>query len=92
MHLHQECGGGANRSAIVVGMGTIGRADLAQQRPATRHYLGNAERAADLDQFTARNNYFASLGKRIKDEQYRGGIIVDDGCRLGAGQRATTAA
>src|SRR5439155_6232518 len=44
------------------------------------------ERAADLDQLAARNDYLAALGQRVQSEEDGGGVVVDDQSALGADQ------
>ena len=48
-------------------------------RPA--HHVGNAEGAADLDQFAARHHGFLALRQRVECQQYGSGVVVDDGRR-----------
>ena len=59
--------------------------------PALAHDVGNAERAADLDQLAARDDHFAPVRERVEHEQHGGGVVVDDGRGLGAGQFAQQA-
>ena len=63
-----------------------------QPGAGARHDVGHAEGAADLDQLAARDDRLASLRERVEHEQHRGGIVVDDGRVLGAGQLAQQAA
>ena len=72
-------------------MGAVGGADLAQHRAGAGHDLGDAERAADLDQFAARDRHLAPERQRVQHQQHRRGIVVDDGGRLGAGDLAQQA-
>ena len=60
--------------------------------PGARHDVGHAERAADLDQLAARDDDLAAARQRVEHEQHRGGVVVDDGRVLGAGQLAQQAA
>ena len=69
-------------------MGAVGGADFDQFGAGAAHDLGHAEGAADLDQFAARDDRLAPLGERIEHEQNRGGVVVDHGGVLGAGQFA----
>ncbi len=57
-----------------------------RRAPLLRHYIGDAEGAADLDQLAARNNHLACLRQRIERQQYGGRVIVDDGRGFGASQ------
>ena len=72
-------------------MGAVGGADLAQHRAGAGHDVGNAEGAADLDQFAARDRHLAPERQRVEDQQHRGGVVVDHGGRLGAGDLAQQA-
>ena len=54
--------------------------------PARTHDLRHAECAADLDKLAARNNCPAALGQGVEHDEDRGGVIVDDGCVLRAGE------
>ena len=73
-------------------MGAVGGADLDEPRAGAGHDVGHAEGAADLDQLAARDDGLAPLGQRVERQQHRGGIVVDDGRVLGAGQLAEQAA
>ena len=73
-------------------MRAVGGADLDQPRAGARHDVRHAERAADLDQLAARHDRLAAARQRVEHEQHRGGIVVDDGRVLGAGQFAQQAA
>ena len=73
-------------------MRAVGGADLDQLRAGARHDVGHAERAADLDQLAARDDRLAPARERVEHEQHRGGVVVDDGRVLGAGQFAQQAA
>ena len=72
-------------------MGAVGGADLAQHRPGAGHDLRDAEGAADLDQFAARDRHLAPERQRVQHQQHRRGVVVDDGGRLGAGDLAQQA-
>ena len=63
-----------------------------QPAPALRHDVGHAEGAADLDQLAARDRHLAAARQRVEHQQHRGGVVVDDGRGLGAGQLAEQAA
>ena len=73
-------------------MRAVGGADLDQLRAGARHDLRHAEGAADLDQLAARHDRLAALRQRVEHEQHGGGVVVDDGRVLGAGQLAQQAA
>ena len=91
MHLEQQRSLGTDRAFVIARMGAIGGADFAQTRAAARHHIGQSKRTADFDQLAARHDHFASFGDRGQREQHRGGIVVDDGGGLGAGERAQLA-
>ena len=65
-------------------MRLVGRADLDELGAARRHHLGQAERAADLDELPARDDHLAALGDRVEHDRGRGGVVVDDRGRLAA--------
>ena len=88
MDLHDRRGVGADRRGVVLEMRAVGRADLDQAAAGARHDVGNAEGAADLDQLAARDDDLAAGGQRVQHQQHGGGIVVDGGRRLGAGQAA----
>ena len=88
MDLEQQRGLGSDRFGIIMQMGAVGGADLAQARAAFAHHVGDPEGAADLDQLAARNDHLAPLGQRVERQQHGGRVVVDDRRRLGAGQRA----
>ena len=86
VHLqHQRCFG-------VDGLGNIGHAcavggaHFTQAATGGGHDVGQAKGAADLHQFTARDDHFAALGQRGQHQHQGGGVVVDDGGRWCAGQ------
>ena len=58
VHLHQHGGARTERFGEVPGMGAVGGADLDQPGAGALHDVGDAEGAADLDQFAARDDDF----------------------------------
>ena len=76
------------RRAIIFGMGAVGRADLDQPRARPRHDVRHAERAADLDQFAARDDSLAAVRQRVEAEQHGRRIIVHERRVFRAGQGA----
>ncbi len=56
VHLHQQRRARADRVGVVRGMRAVRGADLDELRAGAAHDVGNAERAADLDQFAARDD------------------------------------
>ena len=85
--LQEERRRGAERASVVVGMGAVGRAHLAETRPTLRHHVGETERATDLDQLAAGNDHLALGGQGVEDEEHRGRVVVDDERGLGPGER-----
>ena len=86
VHLqHQRCFG-------VDGLGNIGHAcavggaHFTQAATGGGHDVGQAKSAADLYQFTARDDHFAALGQRGQHQHQGGGVVVDDGGGWCAGQ------
>ena len=55
--LHDQTGARADGGLVVLEVGAVGRADLAQLGAGARHHLGDAEGAADLDQLAARDRH-----------------------------------
>ena len=60
-------------------MGAVGATDFFQDRAAFDHDLGDAERAADLDQLAAGNDDLLTLGESIQSQENRCGIIIHNG-------------
>ena len=75
MHLENERGFSAERLGVVLRVRAVGGTDLDEPRARARHNVGNAERAADLDQFAARDDRLASLRKRVEHKKNRRRII-----------------
>ena len=69
-------------------MGTIGRSHFPQLAAGAAHDVGHAERTADLDQFAARHDHLASCRQGGQRQQHRGGVVVDQGRGLRAGDPA----
>ena len=76
----------ADRGGEIGEMGAVGGADLAQPRAGACHDVGQAERAADLDQLAARDDRLAPVGQRVQRQHQGAGIVVDGERRLGPGQ------
>ena len=86
VHLEEEGGRVVHRGLEVGRVRAVGGADLRQPAARARHDVRDAEAAADLDEFPAGYGYGASEGQGVEREQHRGGVVVDDRGRLGAGQ------
>ena len=67
----------ADRVPVIVDVGAIGRADLAQDGARARHDIGNAEAVADLDQLPAGDDHLSSGGEFVEREKDRRGVVVD---------------
>ena len=88
MDFQDEPGLRPERADIVLLVGAVGGADFDELGAGAAHDLGHAEGAADLDQFAARHDRLAALGQGVEHQQDRGGVVVDHGGVLGAGQFA----
>ncbi len=88
VHLHQQRAARAERLGVVAQVGAVGGADLDQLRAGPPHDVRDAERAADLDQLAARHRHLLPRRQRVEEQEHRGGVVVDGGRRLGAGQLA----
>ena len=73
---------------VVAGARAVRRPHLAQLRAALLDDVGNAERAADLDELAARDHHFLPAG-RGRQEEHRGrSVVVRQDGRLAAEERA----
>ncbi len=88
MHLHQQRRAWADRTRIVGNVSPVCRPHLNQPRAGLTHDIRNTERAADFDQLAARDNNLAAGGQCTQHQQHRGGVVVHNRGRLGAGQLA----
>ncbi|MNN12429.1 hypothetical protein D3C81_1254210 [compost metagenome] len=91
VHPHDQTAARADGGLVVAGMGAVGGAHLDQLHPGAGHDVGNAEGAADFNQFAPGNNPFLARAQAVEGQQYRSGIVVDHGHRFGAGQFADQA-
>ena len=84
--MHREDGTGLfAEGVLVVGpMGPVGRADLAQARPAGGDDVGHAESAPDLDQLAPGDDHLAAAGETVEQQQHGGGVVVDHNRGFGA--------
>src|SRR5438876_12386441 len=87
MNLQDQRGLLADRARVVGDCRLVGGADLAKRGSARLKHLRDAEAAADLHEFAARDNDFGSMvAEEMTQNQYQSrGAVVDDGC----GRRAT---
>ena len=79
---------GVERLPIVVEVGAVGGADLAEPGAAPHQDVGNAERAADLDQLAAGDEDIPAGGERAQRQQQRARGVVHRQRVLGPGGRA----
>ena len=86
MGLHEETGLRADGATVVVEVGAVRRAYLAEPCTTQRHHVGHAEAATDLDQLAARDDDLAARRERCDREQDRGRVVVDHQRRLGSGE------
>ena len=86
MDLEQQAGVLVDGLLVVLEVGLVRGADLAQLRAAPLHHVGHPEGAADLDQFAARNDDFLAPGDGVQAEQDRGRIVVHGRGGLDAGK------
>ena len=79
----------SQRSLVVSDPRAVGSPDLDHPRPRLGDHLGDPEATADLDELPARHDDRpARTGERGRRQQHRGGAVVDDDRRLGAGELA----
>jgi hypothetical protein len=74
------------RALVVAQVRAVRGPHLDQFAAAHLHDLGHAERAADLHQLAARDQYLAALGERGQHEQDRGGTVVHHAGGFGTGE------
>ena len=82
----------ADRRLVVPEVRLVGRPDLAHDGSARGHDVRHAERSADLDELSARNDDFLAQGQRVEDEHRPGGVVVADRRRFGPGELGQQAA
>jgi len=69
---------GGQRCAIILCVSAVRGADRNQSCPCPRHDVRHAERAADFDQFAARDNGLAAVRERVERQKDSRRIIIDD--------------
>ena len=67
-------------------MRAVGSADLDEFGARSRHDVGDAEAAADLDKLAAADDNLFACGMGRQHQQHRGGVVVDDQRILGTGE------
>ena len=78
MHAQQQPGLFIDRPLVVGHPGAVGGAYFAQGGVRLRHDVRDAERSADLDQLSARDDDFSALGQGVERQQDGGCVVVDD--------------
>jgi len=73
---------------VVAGARPVRRADFAQTRAALLDDVGDAERAADLDELSARHEHVASRRRRRQHQQRPRGVVVREDRGLASEERA----
>ena len=71
---------------IICQVRAVGGANLDEFGARSRHYIGNAKAAADLDKLAAADDDLFARGMGGKHQQHRGGIVVDHERVLGTGE------
>ena len=90
VRLEQQRGVFADGVFVVAFVRAVGRADFAQTAAGAFHHLGQSERAADLDEFAARDRHFPAQRQGVQRQQHRGGVVVDHRGGFRAGEQAQT--
>ena len=88
VHLEHQGDARPDGALVVADPRAVRRADFDQARAARFEDLRNPERTADLDQFAAGQQDLAAGRQAGECESQRGGVVVDDQGRLGAGEGA----
>ncbi|MNP26210.1 hypothetical protein D3C76_1190540 [compost metagenome] len=66
MHPHQQASARADGRLVVVGVSTVGSANLVQLHAGTGHDVGNTESTTDLDQLAARDDAFLARAQAVE--------------------------
>ena len=85
--LQEQRGLVGDRLLVIRRMRAVRRPDLLEHGAALGHDLRNPEGAADLNQLAARDDHFLAVRERVERQQHGGGVVVDHGGGLGAGER-----
>src|SRR5829696_5548420 len=81
----EDCGGATQRALVVLVMCSVGRTYLTQNGTAPGHNVGDAERAADLDELASRDENLTAVGNRIQGQEHRAGRVVHHQSVFGTG-------
>ena len=79
---------GRDGALVVAQVRAVGGADLDEFGARSRHDIGDAEAAADLDKLAAADDDLFACGMGRQHQQHSGGIVVNDQRVLGTGKRA----
>ena len=79
---------GRDGALVVTQMRAVGGADLDKFGAGSRHDIGDAEAAADLDKLAAADDDLLACGMGCQHQQHGGRVIVNDQRVLGTGKRA----
>ncbi len=71
---------------IILHIGNVGAANLLEARARALEDIGDTKTAADLDEFSPRDNYRLAIGKGVEDQKESRSAVVDDRGRLGLGE------
>ena len=77
---------GRDGALVVAQMRAVGGADLDEFGARSRHDIGDAEAAANLDKLTAADDNLFTRSVSRQHQQHRGGIVVDHERVLGTGE------
>ena len=86
MNLHQQGGARADGGGEVPPMGAVGGADFDEPGAGAAHDVGDAEGAADLDEFAPGDDDLFLARQGIEQQEDAGGIVVDHRGGLDAGE------
>src|ERR1017187_8329649 len=92
MYAQQEACRRTERGLIIVNAGAVGGAHLFQHRAGLLHDFRDAETAAYLYKFPARDNDFRILGKRVQREESGGCAVIHDDDAMPFGLKTFAAA
>ena len=83
----QDHGRFGRDGALVIGkVRAVGGADLDEFGARSRHDVGDAEAAANLDKLAAADDNLFARGMGRQHQQHRGGVVVDHERVLGTGE------
>ena len=77
MNAQQDAGTLIDCRGIIADPRAVSGPHLAQDRAALRADIGNAKRAANLDQLAAGDHHFSALGERVQSQKHSTRVVVD---------------